>query len=91
MSWPRKREYLYMAIAAFLAVIYATVGTMDFQDALIAEQMKHERFAPQAPTVTGQGSPYPPQPSPAVLSHPIPYKAIVCQAGKCVYYIGKPK
>ena len=86
-TWPRKREYLYAAIAVFLAVIYSIVGTMDYQDALLAQA---ERFAPQAPTVIGQGSPPPPsEPSPAALSHPIPYKAIVCQAGRCVYYAGK--
>lgn len=40
MSWPRTREYLYMAIAAFLAIMYAVMGTMDYQDALIAEASK---------------------------------------------------
>lgn len=82
MSWPRKREYLQAAIAAALAIIYCIVGTMDYQDALIAE---HSRFAPQAPAVTGTENPS----APAVLSHPIPYKAVVCQDVRCVYYFGK--
>jgi len=89
-SWPRKREYLYGLIAAFLAVIYAIVGTMDYQDALIAQQT---RFAPQALAVTSADSPpTSPESLPAVhLTHPIPYRAIVCQRSRlqdklrCVY------
>ncbi len=86
-TWPRKREYLYAAIAAALAIIYAIVGTMDYQDALIAERA---RFAPQdRPAAPGQVLPPLSEPSPAVLSHPIPYRAVVCQSGRCAYYIGK--
>ena len=88
MSWPRKREYLYIAVAAFLAVIYAIAGTMDYQDALIAQQI---RFAPQAPAVTGQDATSSPQSSPAALSFPLDWKAVVCQQGRCVYYTGKAK
>jgi len=69
MSWPRKREFVYMAIAAFLAVVYAS--------------------APQSlPAVTGKAQP-PSSGQTAVLSFPLPYKAVVCMDGRCAYYFGK--
>ncbi len=70
MSWPRKREFVYMAIASFLAVVYAS--------------------APQSlPAVTGKAQPPSSSGQAAVLSFPLPYKAVVCQNGRCVYYFGK--
>lgn len=51
-----------------------------------------ESHAPQAPTLIGKGLPPSSSSQPAaLLSHPIPYKAIVCQAGpgeprRCLYY-----
>lgn len=55
-----------------------------------------ESHAPQAPAVTGKGSPPLSGQPAALLSHPIDFKAIVCQAGpgqppRCVYYAERSK
>lgn len=84
-----------LAVLAFIAFAFcASTGVLSLErNAPIA--------APRAPAVTGKGpqSSYPlttPSQPAALLSHPIPYKAVLCQSGPgekptCRYYLERSK
>ena len=79
-----------IAAVAFLAfALFAATSVLSIE-------RNSPNAAPQAPAVTGNGSPSSTssttsQPA-ALLSHPLPYRAVVCQSDygqkpKCVYYV----
>lgn len=72
-----------IAVAVLALGAFSFLGAMDYSDALIQEAMEKEA-RPQR--VTAQEL--------APLSHPIPYKAVVCQSGplekpRCRFYTGE--
>ena len=66
-SWPRKREYAWMAIAAMLALELLVVGPLDFQAAGVTAKIVEEEGARRAPASAGDPRELPQR----KLSHPL--------------------